>query len=80
MCECNVPEVEKLECQPRLMLTDMSLCPVCLGSGTMWVLETWMSSPLGTVVRCWHCSGSGRMYTSTTSEAQRASQDQAANA
>lgn len=40
-------------------------CPVCLGSGTMWVLETWMTSPLGAVVRCWHCFGTGRLYAST---------------
>jgi DnaJ-class molecular chaperone len=52
--------------EPRLMLTDMSTCPVCCGMGVHWI-----PSYAGCVaVPCSACFGSGRLYTSTTSEVQ----------
>ena len=58
MCECKVADVEMLECAPRLMLTDMSTCPLCCGSGKMAVNDTYL-------VTCWECNGKGHRYERT---------------
>lgn len=45
--------------EARLLLTNMSTCPVCQGNGTMWLREEGNAMPFGVEVQCWHCSGSG---------------------